>query len=172
MRRSRPIAALLLIALAAPELCWALGSRKAMYAGGTLPGLPEKAEGKVDITNTAEMVFIADKGGTRIAVPWTSVADLEYGQRVSRRWKTAIFLSVFALFSRGRKHYVTITYKDPAGTDQAAVFEFGKEIIRPTIAALKARSGIPLACQDEEAAKQMGGTCDSVLPPEEDEEKK
>lgn len=158
--------------LVVPELSWALGSRKAMYIGGTLPGLPEKAEGKVDITGTNEMVFVAEKGATRIAVPWASIQDLEYGQRVSRRWKTAIFLSVFALFSRGRKHNVTITYKDSAGVDQAAVFEFGKEIIRPTLAALKAKSGKPLACQDEEAVKQMGGTCDSVLPPEKDEEKK
>ena len=37
-------------------------------------------------------------------IPDGAIEELEYGQRVSRRWKTAVFLTVFALFSRGRKH--------------------------------------------------------------------
>jgi hypothetical protein len=172
MRGSRAVAVLLCMGLLWPEVTWALGSKKAMYAGGTLPGMKEKTEGKHDITNKEALVFTPDKGGGTVRVPWAQITDLEYGQRVSRRWKTAIFLSVFALFSRGRKHFVTITYKDPEGVDQATVFEFGKEVIRPTLAALKAKSGKQLTCQDEEAAKQMGGTCDTVLPPEEEEDKK
>jgi hypothetical protein len=32
-----------------------------------------------------------------------------------------------------------------------------------TIKALKERSGKPLACQDQEAATQLAGACDSVL---------
>lgn len=172
MRGSRAVAVLLLVVLLSPEVSWALGSKKAMYAGGTLTDIPEKLEGVPTINQPDEFIFVADKGGTKVVIPWGAIEDLEYGQRVSRRWKTAIFLSVFALFSRGRKHYVTITYKTSSG-DQAAIFEFGKEIIRPTLAALKARSGKKLKCQDKDAVEQMGGTCDTVLPPEpEDDEKK
>jgi hypothetical protein len=155
----------LLVLLVVPEVLWALGSHKALYAGGTLPDLPTNVEGTATINQPDDLVFVADKGGTRIVIPWGAIEDLEYGQRVSRRWKTAIFLSVFALFSRGRKHYVTITYKTAAG-DQAALFEFGKDVIRPTLAALKARSGKKLKCQDKDALEQMGGTCDTILPPE------
>lgn len=171
MIHARAVAILLCIALLVPDVSWALGSDKAMYVGGTLPGVPVKSEGRMNITNPTEMVFTSEKGA-KIALPWASIQEIEYGQRVSRRWKTAIFLTVFALFSRGRKHYVTITYKDSAGADQAALFELGKDVIRPTLAALKAKSGKPVACQDQEAVKQMGGTCDSVLPPEPEEEKK
>lgn len=171
MRSSRVVAFAVLIVLVVPDVLLALGSKKAMYAGGTLPDVPEKLEGTVAITQPDDLVFVADKGGTRIVIPWGAIEDLEYGQRVSRRWKTAVFLTVFALFSRGRKHYVTITYKTSAG-DQAAIFEFGKEVIRPTLAALKARSGKKLKCQDKDAVEQMGGTCDTLLPPEPEEEKK
>jgi hypothetical protein len=165
------VAFVVLMVLVVPDVLLALGSKKAMYAGGTLSDVPEKLEGTVAINQPDEMVFVADKGGTRIVIPWGAIEDLEYGQRVSRRWKTAVFLTVFALFSRGRKHYVTITYKTAAG-DQAAIFEFGKEVIRPTLAALKARSGKKLKCQDKDALEQMGGTCDTLLPPEPEEEKK
>lgn len=170
MRSSRAVALVLVVVLVAPDLLWALGSRKAMYVGGTVAGLGEKIEGTADVTNPDDLVFVADKGGARVVIPWGAIEDIEYGQRVSRRWKTAIFLTVFALFSRGRKHFVTITYKSSAG-DQAAIFEFGKDVIRPTLAALKARSGKKLKCQDQEAVKQMGGTCDVVLPPEVEEKK-
>jgi hypothetical protein len=173
MRGSRAVAWVLLVVSLAPQPAWALGSKKAMYAGGTLPDIPEKLEGLATITHPDDLVFQADKGATRIVIPYGAIEELEYGQRVSRRWKTAVLLGVFALFSRGRKHYVTITYKTSAG-DQAAIFEFGKEVIRPTLAALKARSGKKLKCQDKDAVEQLGGTCDVVLPPEatDDESKK
>ena len=171
MRGSRAVAVVVLLSLTVPEALWALGSKKAMYAGGTLSEIPTNLEGIATINQPDELVFVADKGGTRVVIPWGAIEDLEYGQRVSRRWKTAIFLTVFALFSRGRKHYVTITYKTSAG-DQAAIFEFGKDVIRPTLAALKARSGKKLKCQDKDAVEQMGGTCDVVLPPEPEEGKK
>ena len=171
MRGSRAVAWVLLFVLVAPEAVWALGSKKAMYAGGTLPDIPEKLEGTATINQPDDLVFQADEGGKRIVIPYGAVEELEYGQRVSRRWKTAMFLTVFALFSRGRKHFVTITYKTAEG-DQAAIFEFGKEVIRPTLAALKARSGKKLKCQDKDAVEQMGGTCDVILPPEPEEAKK
>ncbi|HET9318014.1 MAG TPA: hypothetical protein VFQ51_20640 [Vicinamibacteria bacterium] len=173
MRSSRAVAGVLLIVLVVPDVLWALGSKKAMYVGGTLPEFPVKLEGTIALNDPDDLVFLSDKAIKRLAISWGAIEDLEYGQRVSRRWKTAVFLTVFALFSRGRKHYVTITYKTASG-DQAAIFEIGKEAIRPTLAALKARSGKKLKCQDKDAVEQMGGTCDTVLPPEpaEGDEKK
>lgn len=165
----RVFCAVLLCALAV-QSAWAVGSSKVKFMGGTVASVPEKAEGRVDVTDPANMVFLSDKGGT-VRVPWQTVQTIEYGQRVSRRWKTAIFLTPWAVFSKGRKHMVTIAYKDAAGVDQAAVFEFGKDVYRTALAALKAKSGKEISCQDEEARKQFGGAC-SVLAPEPEEPKK
>src|SRR5207249_11883713 len=118
-------ACVMLLSAMAAQSAWAVGSDKVKFMGGTVASVPEKTEGRVDVTDPTNMVFRAEKGGT-VQVPWQTVQAIEYGQRVSRRWKTAIFLTPWAVFSKGRKHMVTITYKDAAGTDQAAVFEFGK----------------------------------------------
>lgn len=55
------------------------------------------------------------------------------------------------------KVYVTFSYKDAESKDQAVVFEFDKDDIRPTLAILKARTGKEITYQHEEARKQMGG---------------
>jgi hypothetical protein len=136
-----------------------------MYVGGTLDRLPDGAEGKSEIGNPAAFVFIAEKGAT-LSFPWASIQDLEYGRRVSRRGKTAALKSALAALSRGQKHFVTITYKDHMGREQVVVLQFGSEIVRATLVALKEKSGRPLVCQDAPAATQAAGACDSVLAAE------
>jgi hypothetical protein len=153
----RELAVVLLAAL--PVSALALDKDKAMYAGGTASALPEKTEGRMDTSDPERMVFRVDKSNASLSIPWATVQSIEYGQRASRRWKSAILLSPVAIFAKSRKHYVTVTYKDAQGVDQAAVFELGKETFRPVLAALKARSRAALVCQDAEAAKQMGGAC-------------
>ncbi len=165
MLSSKSLVLLLCLVLAAPGVCLALDPRKAVYVGGTAYGLPNESEGKTQITGPKAFVFIAEKGAT-LSFPWTSIQDLEYGRRVSRHGKAAALKSAFGVFSRGQKHYVTITYRDHMDREQVAVFQFGTEIARPTLLALKEKSGKPLVCQDQEAAVQVGGACDSVLPAE------
>ncbi len=170
--RVRTAASLLtVLVVLAPEPALALGSDKAMFVGGTVGGVPEKTEGVMIVTDPAALEFIGNKGSAKIGIPWKTVETIEYGQRTGRRIKTAIFLSPLALFSKGRKHMITLTYKDAAGADQAAVFELGKDIYRTSLAALKAKTGREIACQDEDAQKQMGGGC-KVLAPEPAEDKK
>jgi hypothetical protein len=136
---------------------WAVGSDKAKFVGGTTDSVKPKAEGRVDLSDPKDMVFSSDEGSLRI--PWRRIQTIEYGQNVSRRWKTAIFISPIALLSKGRKHMVTITYQDREGGSQAAVFELGKDIYRLALAAMKGKSGKEIACQDQEARKQFGQGC-------------
>jgi len=145
-----------------PSPAWAVGKEKAMYVGGTL-SLPQKVEGRIDASGPDELLFMGEKGGS-VRVPWTGITSIEYGQQVGRRWKTAILISPVALFSKGRKHFVTISFKDADGTDQAAVFEMGKDLYRMALTSLKTKSGKPIVCQDTEAVKQMGGACTLANP--------
>jgi hypothetical protein len=165
MRSSRWLALLPCLVLSAPGVCLGLDARKALYVGGTAHGMNNEADGKTEISGPKAFVFIAEKGGT-VSFPWTSIQDLEYGRRVSRRGKTAALRSALNVFSRGQKHYVTITYRDHVDREQVAVFQLGTDIVRSTLVALKQKSGKPLVCQDQETAVQAAGACDSVLPPE------
>lgn len=133
---------------------------EAKYVGGTLSSIPEKAEGPIDLKGEDKLVFMPKKGSL-LEIPWAAIDDIEYGQKAGRRVVTGIFLSPIALFTKSRKHFITISYKDAGGKDQAVVLEFDKDDIRQTITIFKTRSGKEITYQDEEAKKQMGGGTDS-----------
>lgn len=150
MRRTVFIAATICILCSAGLL--AVDSRKAQYIGGTLTQVADKAEGPVDIKQEAAFVF-APEHGTPLSIPYGSVAALEYGQKAGRSVTQALLISPLTLFHKKRHHYLTITFHDEAGKEQAAVFELGKNITRTTLAGLEVRTGKKVEYQDEEARK-------------------
>jgi hypothetical protein len=169
VQKTTAIAMLLCIAPFGSGPVWALDPHKAMYVGGTVSSLPPgRVEGSLDFGGAAAMSFVAVKDGASVSVQWKAIQDLEYGPQVPQKWKAAKSMKSLPSFmsKKGRKHYVTIGYKDFAGADQAVVFELGDAIIRRTLTALKEKSGKPLTCQDELAGKELGNICSSVLPPE------
>jgi hypothetical protein len=60
---------------------------------------------------------------------------------------------LLTLFSKKRKHYLTVGYKDEEGSDQVVVLELGKDIVRTTLAVVETRAGKQIEFQDEEARK-------------------
>ena len=69
----------------------------------------------------------------------------------------AILVSPIALFSKKRKHFLTINFMDENDKQQAAVIELGKYVVRVTLASLEARTGKKIEYQDEEARKSSKG---------------
>lgn len=125
----------------------------AMYVGGTISALEEKAEGRLKTEDTA-LTFQA-KFGTPLSIPYKRITSMEYGQKAGRRVGVAILVSPLALFSKKRNHYLTITYKDAKGVEQAGVFELGKDIVRTTLTVLQVRTGKDVEYQDIDACKQF-----------------
>jgi hypothetical protein len=134
---------------------FAIDSKKTAYIGGTIADLKEGTEGKSSAFDETNFVFEHKKG--KLAIPYSQVEELEYGQKAGRRVAVAILVSPLALFSKKRKHYLTISYKDEAGKGQAAVFELGKDVIRTMLSSLQARTGKQIQYQDEEARKSAKG---------------
>lgn len=160
----------LVLALVSPALA-GLGSKKAAYQGGTekdkyFAGAKEAVEGVLDLENEKEMRFTykLNKVSHTYTISYEQIIDIEYGQKAGRRVgaaiATAILISpvgLFLLFSKKRKHFVTIGYKGDGPTDETAVFELGKGITRVTLAVLEARSGKKIEYQDDEARKSSKG---------------
>ena len=155
----RTLASALVVAFIAPHLVYAVGSKEAEYIGGTVPGLTENMEGTFSTADESKAVFSVKKRPNPIVeIPYDRVVSLEYGQKAGRRVAVAVLVSPFALFSKKRKHYLTITYNDENGKEQAGVFELGKDIVRTTLTVLQVRTGKDIEYQDEEARKSgMGG---------------
>ena len=139
-----------LVVLEAPV--WAgIGSKYTMYVGGTVTSIKEQTEGKSSAGD--EKVWVFQYKGGKLTIPYDRMNALEYGQRAGRRLGLAIAISPLALFSKKRKHFLTINYLDENDKQQAGVFELGKDVIRTSLATLEARSGRKIEYEDEEARK-------------------
>jgi hypothetical protein len=136
---------------------WAgVGSKKTMYVGGTVASIKSGAEGTSSTQD--EKVFVFESKDGKLVVPYEKINDLEYGQKAGRRLGLAIFVSPFFLLSHKKKHFLTIGFTDEKESQQAAVFELGKDIVRVTLASIEARTGKKVDYQDEEARKSgLGG---------------
>jgi hypothetical protein len=141
-----------------PSAAWAgdEGGR-AKYIGGTLPDLPRDSSGSI-ITTDADYLQFQTKRGT-LKLPYQQINMLEYGQKVGRRVALALALapvctlSPLLLLAKTRRHYLTITYTDGDGREQAAVFQLDKDDVRMVLAGLEARTGLKVAFQDDETRK-------------------
>jgi hypothetical protein len=125
------------------------------YVGGTLSQLPAKAVGTLHIGD--EDAFSFKASGAVIRVPYRDVNMLEYGQRVSRRYAEAIFISPIFLLAKRRAYFLTVGYTDAEGKQQAMIFQVGGKEIRPVLVSLEARSGRNVEYQDDEARKSGKG---------------
>lgn len=139
-----------------------ISSDKTMYVGGTMT-VPKGRVGTSSADDEKVFVFTAP-GNNRIEIPYAQVESLEYGQKAKRRVGEAVAVGVLIgvgglplLFAKSRKHYLTLAWKDADGKNQVAVFELGKNIIRPMIATLEARTGKKIQYQDDEARKNGRG---------------
>jgi hypothetical protein len=152
----KSVALLLFVVFALEPAVWAgLGSDKTMYVGGTVNSIKDGTEGASSAKDEKEFLFIFQGG--KLAVPYDRINDLEYGQKAGRRLGLAIAVTWMALFSKKRKHFLTVGFKDEAGKQQAAVFELGKNVERVTLASLEARTGQKIEYEDDEARKSGRG---------------
>ncbi len=151
----KTVALLLVIVFGVQLRVSAVGGKDAEYIGGTVSAIPERTEGKVSVAD--EKLFSFDYKKGRLGIPYDRVNSLEYGQKAGRRVGVAIVVSPIALFSKKRKHYLTVNFLDDNNKQQAAVLELGKDIIRVTLSALEARTGQKIEYQDDEAKKTSRG---------------
>ncbi len=152
--------------LLADHVVLALGSRNAAYFGGTITvfGSPEDpVEGRLDTNDEHALAFTPNGKkftGKTFSIAYASILDLEYGQKAGRRVGAAAATTILlgpigllSLFSKKRKHFLTVGFKDETGKDQVAVIELGKDIVRTTLAIVQTRSGKQIEYQDDEAKK-------------------
>jgi len=123
-------------------------SKKAKYRGGTLQNVEPSTKGEVDVTGEDHLVFRYDGGVLRI--PYDEINALEYGREAARRWGLALAVSPMFLFSKKRKHFLTISFSNEEGGQETAVFELGKDIAGVTLRQLEARTGESIEYAGEE----------------------
>jgi hypothetical protein len=158
MRRASAIV-LVLVLLFEGSLMAGIPGHKSEYVGGTTTTIGKEAQGVLNTDDTQTLAFKWKDGEWK--VPYDKVTSLSYGQHAGRRVGATVALGVTTLgigalpvlFSKKRRHYLSIEYLDEQGKAQAAVFQVGKDAIRTTLKSLEVRTGKKVEYEDEEARK-------------------
>jgi hypothetical protein len=145
-----------LIAAAALATAGPAEGARAEYLGGTLPELSIGSKGVLRTTDATALLFTTTRKQT-IRVPYDSILQLEYGQKVDRRLIEGVLISPLFLLSKTRKHFLSISYRGEDDRQEALVFRMEKDLVRAVLVALETRSGRKIQYQDEEARKAGKG---------------
>jgi len=136
-------------------LAAAVRGKEVMYVGGTIKTVPEATEGTLDTDNPKTLIFNSPKG--TFVIPYDRISSLEYGQKAGRRLGVALVITVWALFSKKRRHFVTIGFTDENNAPQGVVLEIPKGYTKTTLTILEVRSGRKVDYESEEARKHVHG---------------
>ena len=133
----------------------AVRGKAAKYVGGTVGSIKENTDGKFEFGD--RNATFAAKGGPVLVISFDKITSLEYGQKAGRRLGMAIAISPLFLFSKKRRHFLTIGFQDDSGKQQGAVFELSKGIVHETLSLLETKSGKKVEYESEEARKHAQG---------------
>lgn len=152
----RLIAAFLICCFVVEPVAFAkVSGKEALYVGGTIPNLPEGTTGRLDPSDESVLKFFSPQGSFEI--PYENITSLEYGQKAGRRLGVALTLTIWALFSKKRKHFLTIGWNDAHDKPQGAVIEVPKGTVKSFLITLEVRSGKKVEYESEEARKHVHG---------------
>lgn len=155
----RTIGAAVALALFAPYLAAAVRGDKAAYVGGTVKTIKDGQQGILNLDDKKVLRF--SYGKTAYEIPYDRIKSMEFGQKVGRRVGSTIALGVTTLgigalpmlFSKKKKHFLTVAYTNEQGENEAMILELAKGIVRTTVPILEARTGKKVELE-EGTAKQ------------------
>jgi hypothetical protein len=121
-----------------PSTPAAVRGHHAAYIGGTA-AIPREIQGSLDTDDTRELQFRYRAGV--YSIPYASITSMEFGEKIGRRVGVALAVGWIALFSKKKRHYLTLGYTGQTGSAEAAVFELSKGIYQAMLPTLEARTG-------------------------------
>jgi len=105
--------------------------------------------GRLVVTPDSIRFVSGNEKSEYFSIPSKAVTDLFYSRVSGRRIKTAVFVSPLLLFSKGKKHYMTISFDNGSGLVGAVEFRLNKSNYRGVLHAVESVSGVPLEFDQE-----------------------
>ena len=118
------------------------------FGGAQLLKLPERGQtkgrpvdGSLRFDGAAKaLVFTAKGGSDVVSAPYASIRTLTYERAAKPRYWLGIFTVHEFLFTREKKHFLTIQY-GPEGSGQYALVRLDKDNFRHVLAMLESETG-------------------------------
>lgn len=109
----------------------AAGSKK----GETVPGVLRFDSAK------KEVQFVEKKGTPALDVKYEAIKSMLYEKTAKPRYAAGLLLAWPLLFTKSKKHYLTIQYTDTGGTGQFAIIHLDKSNFQEALARAESEAG-------------------------------
>ena len=118
---------------------------KATYMRAPAPGQKkgDTVKGVLVFDGTAkELQFVVEKGGvSAFSIKYVAIKSLLYERSAKPRYALGILVAWPLLFTKSKKHYLTIHYTDPAATGQFVIVQLDKSNFQVALATAEAETG-------------------------------
>ncbi len=137
----RFLAALLCALIAATLLSYAQGNQfKVRYRGGTVETKVKPDDWGNKLAISSEQILLALKDGQKIEIAPKQVTKISYGKDDARDAKRMVSITAY-LFTKKRRHYITVEYLSPEGKPGAMVLQAKGDAYRTILTTLKTITG-------------------------------
>jgi len=109
----------------------------------------KQVDGTLALDSSAKVARFVAKGKTEVEIPYGSITSLLYERAATPRYSAAVLVSPLFLFSKSKKHFLTIQYKNAEGQGQFALIRFDKKNWQSAVAAIEAQTGIKVERVEE-----------------------
>ncbi len=143
------VIALVLVCLLLPADLSAQMSFKKVELRTTYGRAEEGKKGKLIVSGDVIRFVKDNERDEYFSIPSDAVTEVFYSRVSGRRIKTAIFVSVLLLFSKGKKHYMTLSFDDGGDIVGAVEFKLDKKNYRGILRAVEQVSDVDLVFDQE-----------------------
>jgi hypothetical protein len=97
----------------------------------------------------AKAVQFAVKGQRELDIPFENITGLIYERASKPRYALGLLVAWPLLFTKSKKHYLTIQYKGADGQGQVAVIQLDKSNYQMAVATAEAQTGVKVERHEE-----------------------
>ena len=116
------------------------------YVKSPAPGEKKKSEavqGSLSLDSTKKTVEFVDKhGAVDFSIPNAAIKGLHYERTSRPRYAEGLLIAWPLLFTKSKKHYLTIQYADAAGAGQFVILQMDKSNYQQILAVAEAQTGV------------------------------
>jgi hypothetical protein len=110
----------------------------------------EPVKGALFLDSAKKSIEFLDKdGATTFAIPNSAIRSLHYERTSRPRYAEGLLIAWPLLFTKSKKHYLTIQYTDAGGEGHFAILHLDKSNYQQILAATEAQTGLKVDREEE-----------------------
>ena len=123
--------------------------KRIVAESGTQSKKGRTVDGSLSLSSESKEIVFTAKDKTSFAIKCNAVKSLLYERTSRPRYVSGILIAWPLLFTKGKKHFLTVQYSDESGGGAYALFQLDKGNYQLILAAVEAETGIKVERAEE-----------------------